>query len=242
MMTMKWESFEADEAKVIGAPPRGERKSEAADKPAGRKPAPAGAPRKAAPDAAPPAAPPPPAEPIETLLARARGEGRAAGFEEGVAHAEAQGQAALRMILSDLSEQLADALHARVEQEQALDRAARDLAEALLAGVAPALARQGLAAEVAAAVTEALRVARASPDAAPLRVRVGPGQVEAVRAALAEGGLGTQVDADPELGDLSARLDWADGEDDIDLEAALAAARAALDRHLPAPERRAANG
>lgn len=242
MMTMKWESFEGDETSVIGAaPPR------PSDKTPGRKQASASAPRKSGARDAPAAAPPPepsapPAEPVETLLARARGEGRAAGFEEGVAHAEAQGQAALRMILSDLSEQLADALHARIEQEQTLDRAARDLAEALLSGVAPALARQGLAAEVAAAVSEALRATRASADPAPLRVRVGSGQVEAVRAALAEGGLAAQVDSDPELGDLSARLDWADGEDGIDLDAALAAARAALDRHLPAPDRRTAHG
>ena len=63
-----------------------------------------------------------------------------------------------------------------------------------------------------------------------------------MRSALAEGGLAAEVEADAELGELSARLDWADGEDGIDLDAALAAARAALDRHRPAPERRAANG
>ncbi len=54
MMTMKWESFEADEASVIGAaPPRADRKGESADKPAGRKPPAAADRRKAAADPAP---------------------------------------------------------------------------------------------------------------------------------------------------------------------------------------------
>ncbi|MDF2231222.1 hypothetical protein P2H44_01500 [Albimonas sp. CAU 1670] len=243
MTMLTWESFEDDENTLVSAPPARKADAGPAGKGSGRKPAPAKAAPKAAEAPEPPTpAPEPPGESIETLLARARGEGRAAGFEEGVAHAEAQGQAALRVILSDLAEQLADALHARVEREQAVDRAARDLAEALLAGVAPAFARQGLAAEVAAAVSEALRASRATADPAPLRVRVGPAQVKTVQAALAEGGLAAEVEGDPELGELSARLEWADGEDRIDLDSALAAARAALDRHLPPPERRAAHG
>lgn len=233
---LSWERFEAAAPPVRPAakPSGGE---------TGRKPkaASAGPAAKAAPKAA--AAPAP--ESLETLLARARGEGRAAGFEEGAAHAEAQGQADLRLILSDIHEQLADVLQSRVELEATMLSSARGLAEALLTGVAPALARRGVAAEIADAVTAALREARArrveAADAG-LQVRVSPGQLDAVRAAFAAAGVAAPVESDADLGDLAARLDWADGEDELDLDAAIEAARAALDRHFPDAQRRAAHG
>ncbi|SDW86833.1 Flagellar biosynthesis/type III secretory pathway protein FliH [Albimonas donghaensis] len=223
---LSWESFETDE------PGRGKSAKAPAPAPAATKATPE--PRKAR--AAPKPAPSPAAESLETLLARARGEGRAAGFEEGAAHAEAQGQADLRLLLSDMREQLADALHARVEREEAMLTSARDLAEALLTGVAPALARRGVASEISDAVLAALREARArrvEAGDAGLSVRVAPSQLEPVRAAFAAAGIATPVDPDPDLGELAARLDWAEGEDELDLDAAIAAARAALDRHFP---------
>ncbi|MEE3099154.1 MAG: hypothetical protein VX463_05220, partial [Pseudomonadota bacterium] len=148
---LNWERFEMEASPT---PPAKKPAPAAARAPVAAAKAAVDAP--AGPAAGPVAKPAPkpaaPAESLETLLARARGEGRAAGFEEGAAHAEAQGQADLRLILSDMREQLADALHARVEREAALFASARDLAEALLSGVAPALARRGVAAEISDAV------------------------------------------------------------------------------------------
>ena len=203
--------------------------------------APRPAPRRAAdPKPAPPPPPSPPAEALDTLLARARGEGRAAGFEEGVAHAETQGRAELRVLLGDLREQLADAVHALTARHEQTARAVRATSEALLLGVAPTLARFGLAAEIAEAAAHALRSPGLSEGG--LTVRVAPSQADATRAALAGAGISAPVVADPDLPDLRARLAWADGEDDLDLGAAIAAAQAVIDRHLTAPERRTAHG
>ena len=256
---LNWESFEDDSDAVVGAPPKknktAARKTEKAatsgGKASGKSASKSTGQARAEPEfEAPEPDPEPPAPPepglsqeeAEKLIARARGEGRAAGFEEGVAHAEARGQTALRMILSDISEQLADAMHEQVARDAAIEAAVRKMAEALLSGIAPAYARSGLAVEVAEAVIAARRAQRADPGAPPLRVRLSPAQVEPVRAALTEAGLQAEIDGDPELGELSARLEWADGEDRIDLSEALDAARAALDRHLPDAERRYANG
>lgn len=191
-----------------------------------------------APAGAPPAGEEPGPEAAAALasrLARARGEGRAAGFEEGVAHAEAEGQAQLRVLLSGIREAFEDSVHARMEQERVALNAAHRLAEALLGGVAPDMARRGLAAEVARAAAEAMRAAPAAEAHRGPRIRVAPAQAEAVTRALAGAGLDAPVEPDPSLSDLAARLDWGGGADVLDLEAALAAARQALQRHAPDP-------
>ncbi|MEM1314330.1 MAG: hypothetical protein AAGI51_07245 [Pseudomonadota bacterium] len=195
----------------------------------------------------PPAAAPEPT-PAEDArrLARLRGEARALGFAEGVARAEAETQAELRLIAADLREGLAEALHAVVEREQAMNGRMKELAEALLAAAAPAFARAGLAAEVAEAVGAALRDAdeglgaRVGED--HLTIRVAPEQAERTRVALAAAGFSTPVAEDARLGPLRAELDWGGGADRIDLGAALAAAQDALARHLDAQERTAAHG
>ncbi|MGM0585674.1 MAG: hypothetical protein ACQEUZ_13595 [Pseudomonadota bacterium] len=231
---LKWEVFDG-----AGGEPRPAPAPAAESGPAGVEPAGA-----AEPAAEPGAAPEPEAEPVETLLARARGEGRAAGFQEGAAHAEAHGAAELRVILSDLREAIQDAAHARLAEEEAGRKAARRLAEALLSGVAPAFARQGLAAEALRAPHEA-----GAAEEPGLRIRVAPAQAEAVRAELERAGLSAPVETDPALSELSARLDWGGGEDAVDLGAALEAARRALERHAqappqadPEPQRRDAHG
>ncbi|MEM6438979.1 MAG: hypothetical protein AAF763_04660 [Pseudomonadota bacterium] len=179
-------------------------------------------------------------------VARLRGRARAQGYAEGVAASEAETQAELRLIAADLREGLAEALHSLVEREEAMAGRMQELAEALLSAAAPAFARAGLASEVAEAVGAALREAGdglagpAGDDA--LTVRVSPEQAERTRLALASAGLSAPVAADPRLGPLRAELDWGGGADRIDLGAALAAAQAALERHLHAQERTAAHG
>ncbi|MEO1689503.1 MAG: hypothetical protein AAFU61_16550 [Pseudomonadota bacterium] len=177
-------------------------------------------------------------------LAKIRGEARAEGYAEGVATAEAQAHAALRIIAAELREGLQDALQTAAEQEASMERRLRDFAEALLGAAAPALARAGLAAEIAEAVGAALHAGGSGVAHADdlITVRVSPDQADAARIALAEAGFAAPVAADPTLGPLRAELDWAGGADRIDLAAALEAAREAVDRHLTPTARIAAHG
>ncbi len=201
--------------------------------------------------AASPRDPARPAEPVarcvaedareaEARLARARGEARAEGYAAGVAEAEARADAALRLALSEIGERIEDCRLAMAERREAVGAAAADICEALLTGLAPAFARAGLAAEIAAAAAEGLE-GRPGAAASPV-IRVSPGQAEAVSCALVGAGLAAEIAPDAELGDLSARIDWGDGADAIDLDAAIAAARIALDRHLETQRRRPAHG
>ncbi|MFO7856085.1 MAG: hypothetical protein R6V44_12875 [Paracoccaceae bacterium] len=176
----------------------------------------------------------------EARLARARGEGRAEGYAAGVAEAEARADAALRLALSEIGERIEDCRLAMAERREAVGAAAAEICEALLTGLAPAFARAGLAAEVAAAVAEGLEE-RTGAAASPV-VRVSPDQAEAVSSALAGAGVAAEITPDPELGDLGARIDWGDGADAVDLDAAIGAARIALDRHLETQRRRPAHG
>lgn len=176
----------------------------------------------------------------EARLARARGEARAEGYAAGVAEAEARGDAALRLALSEIGERIEDCRLALAERREAVAAAAAEICEALLTGLAPAFARAGLAAEVAAAAAEGL-CDRAGAAPSPV-IRVSPGQVEAVSSALADAGIAAGITPDPELGDLGARIDWGDGAEAVDLDAAIAAARTALDRHLETQRRHTAHG
>lgn len=175
-------------------------------------------------------------------LARARGEGRAEGFEEGAAAAEASFLAERRMILSDIRERLADLelLQARRESETA--QALRALAESLIAASAPALARAGLAAEVAEAVAAAHEAGRRERAAPRLSVAVPPAQLQAVRETLADAGLEAELAADERLESLQAEVFWGDGVDAIDLGACIEAASHAIAAHFEVTEEVRAHG
>lgn len=173
-----------------------------------------------------PPAPPTPEIDLDRLLAAARGEGRAAGFEEGVAHAEADFHAAMRVTLAEIAERMADAAIAAERARAEAARAAGRVAEALLAAVAPAFARAGLAAEIAGIAAEAVREA----PKGGVEIRVAPDAAAEVEAAL--GDLPALVVADRTQGALHAEVRWADGLDEIDLETCIARARAALAAHL----------
>lgn len=168
------------------------------------------------------------AEALETLLAKARGKGRADGFAEGVAMAEARAETELRMVLGTVMEQITDAGLMRQSVETEVAEAVERICTALFCAIAPSLAAAGYLAEVAAAVSDALRRA---PDA-KLVVVVPPAHGQRVSDALALEHLAVRVDEDPHLEGFAARIHWQDGFDAIDLDACIEEAKAALRAHL----------
>jgi flagellar biosynthesis/type III secretory pathway protein FliH len=169
---------------------------------------------------------------LEAMLARARGEGRAEGFEQGAASAEAAFIAERRLILSDISERLADADLVRERTDAAVSNAIRALSESLILTAAPALARAGLAAEVAQAVAAAHAATHRDRGQPLVEVRAPADHLPAIRGALDEAGLQVTLCADPTLSALEARVIWGDGVDAIDLAACMAAAMQAIKVHF----------
>lgn len=171
-------------------------------------------------------------EALADMLARARGEGKAEGFEQGAAQAESSFIAERRMILSDIRERLADSALMRERADAEAAAALRALSEALVRALAPALGRSGLAAEVAEAVAAAHAdqlSARGDPHVA---VAARPEQLPAIQAALDEAGLEAELVADERLGALEARASWGEGIDAIDLDRCVDAAMAAIAAHF----------
>ena len=181
-------------------------------------------------------------EALAELLARARGEGRAEGFEQGAAQAEQSFIAERRMILSEIRERLADSEVAQARLEAETATALRELAEALTGALAPALARHGLAAEVAAAVAAAHADRLSARGAPKVAVAAPSAQLPAIRAALDEAGLDAELSADDALGGLEARVAWGGGVDAVDLDKCRAAALDAVTAHFDEEEERRAHG
>lgn len=156
-------------------------------------------------------------------VAAARGEGHAAGYAEGFAAALAQVDAEDRAVVAAMRETIRDLelaqSGARVEAIAAL----RPVVEALVRVAAPAAADAGLAASVAGAVLARLDRGRGER----LIVRAAPERVEALAERLGPGG--PPVEPDPALGSTEVRLEWEGGGAVFDAEAALAAAREAID-------------
>jgi hypothetical protein len=179
---------------------------------------------------------------LEAMLARARGEGRAEGFEDGAASSEAAFVAERRMILSDIRERLADAEMIRERAEASNAIALRALAKALIGAAAPALGRTGLAAEVAEAVAGAHSVLLRDRGDPQVAVSAPPDQIATIKDALDEAGFDAVLTADPTLGALEARVIWGDGVDQINLETCVAAAMQAIENHFHTDEELLAHG
>lgn len=162
---------------------------------------------------------------MERALTRARSEAHARGYEEGAAAAMAAGDAELRMLLGQISEALADHDIGGQEARSAVLRALHPLIRSFAAAISPALARAGLAHEIADRLDAALRHAPQERVA----ILVAPEMAERLRSTLAPG---VDIRPDPERRALEARIVWASGFDEIDLEASMAGALTAVDRFL----------
>lgn len=181
-------------------------------------------------------------EALAEMLARARGEGKAEGFEAGAAQAEQSFIAERRLILSDIRERLADAALLRERADAEAAASLRDLSEALVRALAPALGRAGLAAEVATAVAAAHDDQLSTRGAPKVAVAAPADQLPAIRAALDEAGLDAELTADDSLTALEARAGWGDGIDAIDLGRCVDAAMHAVAVHFETDEEARAHG
>lgn len=172
---------------------------------------------------------------IERQLARARSEGHARGYEEGAAAAMAAYDSEMKLLLAAIAEMLDDRALEAASLRAELLAALRPLVLALTGAISPALARLGLAEEVAGRVEEALRRA----PAARVVVRLAPEMVEAVADRLALAGIGPgrglDLRPDPDCPALQARVLWAAGFDEIDIGASLAEVQAALETRFAQP-------
>ena len=168
----------------------------------------------------------------EATLARARGQARAEGFEEGVAQAEARFESALSEQLAAISAALSEST---ALADEARSRAALDACDALrrfLSAVAPRLASTGAAEAAIDAVALALETApRMRPD-----VEVPPEAVEITARAFAREGIACAVRPNDRLPEGGARIVWRSGFDEIDLRPAIQEALSALGATRPMAE------
>lgn len=169
---------------------------------------------------------------LKAAVAAARGEGHAAGYAEGFAAALAQIDAEERGIIRDLVEAIHD-----LELRQSAARmdaiaALRPVIEDIARIAAPQMAARGLADEIADAVAVQLDRGRGEI----LTINAAPARVESLRDRL---GHGLRVEADPTLGPLAVRLEWAGGGAVFDAEGALKAALGVIETFhtLTPPER-----
>lgn len=167
---------------------------------------------------------------LETMLAKARGKGKADGFAEGVAMAEQRAESELRMLLQSIREKIADLDIQRHEVNGQINDGVGKICDALFKAIAPALAEAGLVSEINAAVSSALRQV---PESSLLIV-VSPDQSQRVAEALDLGTLPVRIDDDPDLGGLQARIHWQGGFDAIDLDTCIAEASTVLNAYLGA--------
>lgn len=154
----------------------------------------------------------------DAAMARARGEGHAAGYAEGFAAAAATAEAESRRAVSALCESLRDL---ELDRQGARAEAVASLGPVLAAlarAVAPEAARLGLAAAMEAAVAARL----AAAPQARLVARCAPEHLESLALRLGDA---VALRADPELSGAQARLEWDGGGAEYDAEGC---ARAAL--------------
>ncbi len=175
---------------------------------------------------------------LESLLAKARGAARAQGFEEGAAATAAAYDADRKVVLERIAEAFEDARFNAEEARRAAVSALGPLLEALVAAIAPAIARAGLGPQIAALVADAVR----SAGRAEIDVRVAPDMTRLARDALDAAGVDATVSADPDLAPLEARAVWRGGYDRIDLGACIGEAEAAISAFFAEDERTGTDG
>ncbi|MEL7464226.1 MAG: hypothetical protein AAFN79_09180 [Pseudomonadota bacterium] len=168
---------------------------------------------------------------LEALIAKARGRARADGFEEGVAHAEAQRDAVQEETLRAIADSLAALASARDEMRQEAAAATFAAIREFIGGIAPRLLASG-AAEAAA---EALSKVIAGAQSPEVSVRVASVALTATRARLHAAGVRCELSGDPDIPLGVARITGGGGFDEIDVRAAVKAALTTLDRSAPAP-------
>jgi hypothetical protein len=165
---------------------------------------------------------------MESMVARAREEAYEAGYLAGQAAATEGFMEEQAKLSSALIEAIEDARLTNEAARRGVMKSLAPFVEALFATVAPALAEQGLAAEIA-------RLTAAAVDAAPgarARVRCAPEVAPVVGRLLAEQRLAADVEEAPELLPREAQVAWDQGFDHLDLDGCIDQIRACIAGHL----------
>lgn len=171
---------------------------------------------------------------IEALIAKARGRARADGFEEGVAHAEAQREAAEEETLNAIADALASLVRARDEIRADAAAATFTAIRDFIGAIAPGLLATGAAEAAAKALSSSVSGAK-PPE---ITVRVATEALSKTRARFHAAGVRCALQGDPDVPVGVARISGEGGFDEIDVRPAVAAALEALE----APGRNGAVG
>lgn len=162
---------------------------------------------------------------LERQIALVRSEAHARGYEEGAAAAIAAYDSELKMLLGDIAERLSDADLSATAARAAALRALAPLVQSLIAAICPALGPTGLAAEVSARMHDAIA---AAPGTRPV-VTLSPDMVALVEDKLAAEGYSADIRQDPTMPALRARVSWAGGFDEIDVDETISQANSVVD-------------
>lgn len=183
-------------------------------------------------DALPEPAPEAPAGPSPEWL-----DGQAAGFAEGLAQGRAEAETRSAHLSAELARSLQDMTFGYAEARAQVLESLQPLFGLVIDAILPAMAAEALGPWIA----EALLGAARADSAAPFAVDLHPQRMAAVEACLPPGFPAT-LRPDPTLGPLAARLSLASRETDLDLDACLAAVRAALSALLDDSSRKVCHG
>ena len=156
---------------------------------------------------------------VQQMKAAAYAEGYAAGEAAAIARRDADDEF-LQHAMRSLDKAF-DAMSANMQAE--FCEALRSVVEKVF----PSLAEAGFADAAAAAVLEAAHFG----DGAGIVVKAAPNRTAALERAFAAYGAerAASVEADPKLGDLAATAEWRDAGVEVDFEAAIQQALAALE-------------
>lgn len=154
-----------------------------------------------------------------------RKEAFEAGIRDGASAASEAFSSEQSRCLSRIQEVIGDTFFARAEAHRLALTSLRPLIESLAKAMAPALGNAGLSAEIAKIAEEA--AVRAPDDT--LTVFVPSGMGSYITEMLEGSNPAVRISEDPMLQPTQARVNWSGGFDLIDLDAASAAAIAAID-------------
>lgn len=150
-------------------------------------------------------------------------EGYAAGYAEGLAQGAAEAEARSTHLSGELARSLQDLTFGYAEARGQVLASLQPLFGLLIDALLPAMAAEALGPWIIEALLHAAR----TDSAAPFTIDLHPDRMAAVEACLPPG-LPARLRAEPGLGPNAARLSLGPQDSDLDLEACLAALRAAL--------------
>ncbi len=162
----------------------------------------------------------------------------AAGFKDGVDKTTAEMQRTDASFSESIAETLIGICANNAAARARVTGSFQSLLQALLDAIAPGLAVQALKTQISRVLAE---VAQESLNQ-PIVIKVAPGNLESLRAALAGRQLDLQLHANPKLELHEAVLDWNQGQTVIDLNAAIARCRDLVLNHFPDNQEELFNG